>query len=163
MFLNIEYFLRPVPSDYGLFSVFPTEYGFLFSFGMSRAEPHLPAQPINTIHRMRYTTHAANAPIAHHTDMFSQKCRMSKITDGINPTKLISILKAKQRKNPPFRFVPRICLLLSIYPAAKAAHASLKNHEICRSIRCLCILSLNVMLRLPCSFQETCFCLIIFG
>ena len=102
------YIPRPRPADHRLFSVFPTEYGFLFSFGKSRAEPHLPAQPIKTIHMIKYKIHAINAPTDHHTDIFSQKCKTNKITAGSSPSIFINIFMKRQGKKLPLRFELRI-------------------------------------------------------
>ena len=72
------------------------------------AEPHLPAQPIKTIHMIKYKIHAINAPTDHHTDIFSQKCKTNKITAGSSPSIFISIFMKRQGKKLPLRFELRI-------------------------------------------------------
>ena len=114
---NFAVYFRHTPLNYGSFFSFTTEYGFLFSFGTSSTAPYLFARYITAVHRTTHKTHMANAIADHHSDIFSQKCRTSKTAAGIIPKILINILRIKQRKKPPLRFVLRIYIILSVYPA----------------------------------------------
>lgn len=82
----------------------PTEYGFLFSFGLSVPE-QLAAQPIMSIQRMMLKSQTPRAIQNHRIFHPKKKCIASKIHAGIVHSKLINILKSRQAKKLPILFI----------------------------------------------------------
>lgn len=82
----------------------PTEYGFLFSFGLSGPE-QLEAQLIMSIQRMILKSQTPSAIQNQSSFQPKIKCIASKIHAGIVHSKLINILKSRQAKKLPILFI----------------------------------------------------------
>ena len=82
-------------------SVFPTEYGFLFSCGGSGVFPHRAAQLMKATRRATVAIHTAAARAAHHSDHPRRKCKTTNINAGTNPSRLNKRLTRSEKTKPP--------------------------------------------------------------
>lgn len=82
------------------------EYGFLFTFGLSRSEPALAEKDRKSVQKSIPNSHIPTAPTAHQYDSFIQKWRTSSIAAGKSYVKFRTRFISRDRNSPcPVFFV----------------------------------------------------------
>lgn len=99
-------------SVFSLSFICPTEYGFLFSLGLSGPEQP-EAQLIISIQRRMLKSQTPRAIQNQSNFQPKKKCIASKIHAGIVHSKLINILKSRQTKKLPILFINQSPFIIS--------------------------------------------------